>query len=100
MFAVSGLYVRCVVQEARYRLRDIGAVCKLQRGLHLVFPDAAGVAKVRHRHVHVVPPDTNLSGTRRHVTRVGHESRVDIISEVRLQGAGIRSGFLRQVHAA
>lgn len=100
MFAVSRLYVRCIVQKVSRRLRDIGAVRWLQRSLHLVCFDTSGVARVWHRHLHVVPLDTNLHGTRRHVTRVGHESRFNTVPKIWFQGGRIRSRLLRQVYAA
>lgn len=100
MLAVSGLYVRRAVQKVGRRFRDTGTGRRLQRGLHLVHFDTPGVAKRRHRHVYAVPLDTDLHGPRRHVTRVGHESRVNIVPKVRLQGGGVCSGLLRQVHAA
>lgn len=55
---------------------------------------------MRHRHVHVVPLDTDLYGAGYHVTRVGHQYRFDIVPEIRFQSGRICTGFLRQVYAA
>lgn len=72
MSAISGFHVRRVVQKVGRRFRDIGTLRKLQRVLHLVHPDASGVAEVGHRHIHVVSSDANLYGTGCYATRVGH----------------------------
>lgn len=100
MFAVSGLHLRCIVQKISHRFCGISTGCRVQRSVHLVHPDTAGVARGRHRHVHVVPSDTDVHGTGRHVTRVGHEPRLDTVPKVQLQSGGVCSGLLRQVHAA
>lgn len=100
MFTISRLHMCCIVQKISHRFCNISARCWVQRSLHLIHFNTSGMAEGWHRYVHVVSFNTNMHGTRCHVTRVCYEPRLNIVPKVQLQSGGVHSRLLRQVYAA